>query len=137
MGIATTSPQRLGDVLIARGYLTEEQVLGALSAQQEGGRSKLLGEVIVEQELCTEDQVVECLALVYGVPYAKLEARMYDPKVVDVVPREYVENNLALPLFLIDDVLTVAPDAARDTRQRVRLRCACSEPLRNAPGNRR
>lgn len=108
MGIATTTPQRLGDVLIARGFLTEEQLLGALTAQQEGGRSKLLGEVIVEQELCTEDQVVECLANVYGVPYAKLEARMYDPKVVDVLPREYVENNLALPLFLIDDVLTVA-----------------------------
>jgi type IV pilus assembly protein PilB len=108
MGIATTSPQRLGDVLIARGYLTEEQLLGALSAQQEGGRSKLLGEVIVDQELCTEDQVVECLATVYSVPYAKLEARMYDPKVVDVLPREYVENNLALPLFLIEDVLTVA-----------------------------
>ena len=67
MGIATTSPQRLGDVLVARGYLTEEQLLGALNAQQEGGRSKLLGEVIVEQELCSEDQVVECLALVYGV----------------------------------------------------------------------
>lgn len=108
MGIATTSPQRLGDVLIARGYLTEEQLLGALNAQQDGGRSKLLGEVIVDQELCTEDQVVECLATVYNVPYAKLEARMYDPKVVDVLPREYVENNLALPLFLIDDVLTVA-----------------------------
>ena len=108
MGIATTSPQRLGDVLIARGYLTEELLLGALNAQQEGGRSKLLGEVIVEQELCTEDQVVECLAHVYGVPHAKLEARMYDPKVVDVLPREYVENNLVLPLFLIDDVLTVA-----------------------------
>ncbi len=108
MGIVSTSPQRLGDVLIARGYLTEEQLLGALSAQQAGGRSKLLGEVIVEQELCTEDQVVECLANVYGVPYAKLEARMYDPKVVDVLPREYVENNLVLPLFLIDDVLTVA-----------------------------
>ncbi len=108
MGIATTGPQRLGDVLIARGFLTEEQLLGALSDQQAGGRSKLLGEVIVEQELCTEDQVVECLASVYGVPYAKLEARMYDPKVVDVLPREYVENNLVLPLFLIDDVLTVA-----------------------------
>ncbi|MHB8902193.1 MAG: GspE/PulE family protein [Thermoguttaceae bacterium] len=108
MGIATTSPQRLGDVLLARGYLTDEQLLGALSAQQAGGRSKLLGEVIVEQQLCTEDQVVECLANVYGVPYAKLEARMYDPKVVDVLPREYVENNLVLPLFLIDDILTVA-----------------------------
>ena len=108
MGIATTSPQRLGDILVTRGILTEEQVLGALSAQQDGGRSKLLGEVLVEQELCTEDQIVECLALVYGVPYAKLEARMYDPKVVDVLPREYVENNLVLPLFVIDDVLSIA-----------------------------
>jgi type IV pilus assembly protein PilB len=37
-----------------------------------------------------------------------LEARLFDPKVVDVLPREYVEKNLVLPLFKIRNVLTVA-----------------------------
>ena len=45
---------------------------------------KLLGEILVERSFCTDDQVIECLATVYGVPYAKLEPRLADPKVVDV-----------------------------------------------------
>jgi len=59
-------------------------------------------------EYCCEDQIVECLAAEYGVPYAKLEARLYDPKIVDVLPREYIENNLVLPLFIVRGTLTIA-----------------------------
>src|SRR5207237_622515 len=44
----------------------------------------------------------------YGVPYAKLETRLYDPKIVELLPREYIEANLVLPLFLVRETLTVA-----------------------------
>ncbi|MFH1924238.1 MAG: ATPase, T2SS/T4P/T4SS family [Planctomycetota bacterium] len=108
MDTATSMPRRLGDLLVERGYLSGEQVQAALTAQKEGGRSKLLGEVLVELEYCSEDQIVECLADEYGVPYAKLEARLFDPNIVDVLPREYIENNLVLPLFVVRGTLTVA-----------------------------
>jgi type IV pilus assembly protein PilB len=108
MDPTTAAPRRLGDLLVHRGYISEDDLQHALSRQQEGGRKKLLGEILVEQEYCTEDQVVECLAVEYGVPYAKLDSRLYDPKVVEVLPREYVENNLVLPLFVVRDTLTVA-----------------------------
>jgi len=108
--MATTSSisQRLGDLLVDRGYISAEQLQSALEHQQQGGRSKLLGEILVELEYCCEDQIVECLAAEYGVPYAKLEARLYDPKIVDVLPREYIENNLVLPLFIVRGTLTIA-----------------------------
>jgi type IV pilus assembly protein PilB len=108
MGIATSTPRRLGHLLVDRGYLTDEQLQAALEAQKRGGRSKLLGEILVELEFCSEDQIVECLATEYDVPYAKLEARLYDPKVVDVLPREYIENNLVMPLFAVRGTLTIA-----------------------------
>ena len=41
-------------------------------------------------------------------PYAKLDARLYDPKIIDILPREYIETNHILPLFLVRDTLTVA-----------------------------
>ncbi|MFZ5832767.1 MAG: GspE/PulE family protein, partial [Planctomycetota bacterium] len=41
-------------------------------------------------------------------PYAKLDARLMDLRVVDVLPREYIEQNLVLPLFKVRGVLTVA-----------------------------
>jgi type IV pilus assembly protein PilB len=106
--MSTASPRRLGDLLVQRGYLSAEQLQAALERQRQGGRSRLLGEILVDLDYCTEDQIVECLATEYGVPYAKLEARLYDPKTIDVLPREYIENNLVLPLFIVRGVLTIA-----------------------------
>jgi type IV pilus assembly protein PilB len=108
MSTATFAPRRLGNLLVDKGYLSAEDLQSALERQKLDGRSKLLGEILVDLQYCTEDQIVECLAQEYGVPYAKLDARLFDPKIVDVLPREYVENNLVLPLFVVRGVLTIA-----------------------------
>jgi len=108
MNTATLAPRRLGSLLVEKGYLSPDDLHSALERQKQEGRKRLLGEMLVELEYCTEDQVVECLAAEYGVPHAKLDARLFDPKIVDILPREYVEQNLALPLFLVRGTLTVA-----------------------------
>ena len=108
MTVAIDAPIRLGNLLVERGYLTLEELQGALTHQAQVGKSKLLGEIVVDLEYCSEDQVIECLAQGYGVPYAKLEARLHDPKVTDLLKREYIERHLVFPLFCIRDVLTVA-----------------------------
>lgn len=107
-----TSPlnttRRLGNLLMDRDYVTAEQLEDALEHQRQTGGARLMGEILVDLEHCTEDQIVECLAVEYGVPYAKLEARLCDPAVVDILPREYIEKNLVLPLFKVRNLLTVA-----------------------------
>lgn len=108
MATASLASRRLGDLLLDKGYISQENLQAALAKQQQGSRSKLLGEILVDEEFCSEDQIVECLATEYGVPYAKLEARLFDPAVVDVLPREYIEQNLVLPLFAVRDTLTIA-----------------------------
>ncbi len=108
MPTAQQAPARLGNLLIERGFITREALERALETQKSGRENKLLGEILVDQGFCTEDQVVECLAAEYRVPYAKLEARLHDAKCVDLLPREYIEANLVLPLFCVRDVLTVA-----------------------------
>ena len=108
MAMPTDRRQRLGDLLIDRGYLTVESLEAALDTQRREGGSKLLGEILVDYDYCTEDHVLECLALEYGVPFAKLEPRICDPRIVDVLPREFIEANLVLPLFVIRNTLTVA-----------------------------
>lgn len=104
----TQTRQRLGNLLIEKGYLTLDQLNEALQLQRAAGGTRLLGELLIEREFCTEEQVVECLAAEYGVPFAKLDARLYDAKIIDVLPREFVEKNLVLPLFRIRGVLTIA-----------------------------
>jgi len=98
----------LGDMLVHRGYLTPEGLQTALDRQKSEGRDLLLGEIIVQLELCTEEQVLECLASEYGVPFARLEPRLTDSKAITLLPREFIEKNLVLPLFLVRDTLTIA-----------------------------
>jgi type IV pilus assembly protein PilB len=107
MTTQTTAPPRLGNILVERGYISVEQLHAALEEQRKG-TGKLLGEILTEKGFCSDDQVIECLATVYGVPYAKLEPRLADPKALDVLPREYIEKNLVFPLFKIRHTLTVA-----------------------------
>ena len=100
-------PQRLGNILVERGYVTVDQLQSALETQKKQP-GKLVGEILVDLQFCTEDHITECLACIYGVPYAKLEPRIADPRIVDVLPREYIEKNLVFPLFRIRGTLTVA-----------------------------
>jgi type IV pilus assembly protein PilB len=104
----THTTRRLGNLLMDRDYVTAEQLQDALKNQQQTGGARLMGEILVDLEYCTEDQIVECLAVEYGVPYAKLEARLCDPNVVEILPRDYIEKNLVLPLFKVRGLLTVA-----------------------------
>jgi type IV pilus assembly protein PilB len=99
---------RLGDLLIYRGYITLEQLESALEDQAKGDGNQLLGELLVNNEYCTDEQVLECLALEYRIPYVQLDSRMFDSKVFDVLPREFVEKHTVLPLFKVRNVLTVA-----------------------------
>lgn len=108
METASLAPRRLGDLLVKKSYISPENLQLALQRQKQDGRNKLLGEILVDLELCSEDQIVECLAAEYGVPHAKLEARLFDPGIVDILPREYIEQNLVLPLFAVRGTLTVA-----------------------------
>src|SRR5689334_19214770 len=103
----TPSMPRLGNVLVDRGYLALEQLNECLS-EQRASNGKLLGEILIDGGYCTDEQVTECLAFVYGAPYAKLEPRIADPKIVDCLPREFIEKHLVFPLFKVRGSLTVA-----------------------------
>jgi type IV pilus assembly protein PilB len=105
---STAALPKLGDLLVQRGYLTEDSLRAALEQQRKGQQGKLLGELLIELAACSEDQVAECIADSYGVPYAKLELRLCDQKTADLLPREFIENNLVMPLFAIRGVLTLA-----------------------------
>ena len=106
---AASGPRvQLGDLLIQRGAITQRQLAEALEEQRRTGGRQLLGEVLVSLRFVTEEQVVEALASAYGVPFARLTPRIADPRVTDRLPREFIDAHTVLPLFLVDNVITVA-----------------------------
>src|SRR5687768_13497091 len=102
-----TAAPRLGNVLIERGYLTVEQLTAALD-EQRSSAGKLLGEILIERSFCTGGQIIASPGLRYGVPDAKLECPLADPKIVDCLPREYIEKTIAFPQYKIPHTLTLA-----------------------------
>ncbi len=106
--IATLKRQPLGQLLIERDMLKPEQLERALDEQRRGNNQKLLGELLIEMRFCTEDQITESLALAYGVPYARVSPRIADPKIISILPKEFLEKHQVLPLFLVEGILTVA-----------------------------
>ena len=100
-------PTKLGDLLVRHGYLTEDALRSALDHQKKSGKGKLLGEILVELAACSDDQIAECIAVEYDVPFAKLELRLCDQKTAELLPREFIENNLVMPLFSVRGVLTL------------------------------
>ena len=106
--IAVENKMQLGQLLLSRGVVTAEQIETALTEQKEKGHRKLLGELLVEMGYCTENQIASALAKGYGVPYAQVGPKLCDPKVLEILPREFLEEHIAIPLFKVYDVLTVA-----------------------------
>lgn len=98
----------LGEMLVQRKLITPSQLQQALEHQAQKGHKKLLGEVLTDLKFVTEQQVLEVIAEGYGVPFLTQTARIADPKIVELLPREFLEEHKVLPLFLVRGVLTIA-----------------------------
>jgi type IV pilus assembly protein PilB len=100
--------RQVGEVLIEQGLLTSAQLDEVLAAQKSSSERKLLGEVVVELGYCTDLQILEALARAYEVPFVRLTPALVDPAVARLLPTEFTQEHTVLPLFLVDDMLTVA-----------------------------
>jgi type IV pilus assembly protein PilB len=99
---------QLGQLLQAKGIVTEEQINEVLAKQSGTGYRKLLGELLVEADYCTENQIASALAQGYGVPYAEVSQKLCDTKVFEILPKGFLDEHVVLPMFKVYNVLTVA-----------------------------
>ena len=104
----TSKGVRIGDLLMARGLITQEQIDQALAYQRGSDHHKLLGQILVELKFVTEAQVMEERARADGIPFVTLTPQLVDAEVLGVLPREFLTEHQVLPLFLVNGRLTVA-----------------------------
>ena len=107
-GERVSTPMPLGQVLLERGYISEDALEAALALQKSDGRGRLIGEILVQRGAVEESAVMEVVAEAYGIPFVRGAARLADPGIVDCLPREFVEEHGVLPLFKVRGMLTVA-----------------------------
>ncbi len=139
--IGSDQKLQLGRLLVKSGAITEEQLTEALDLQKSDDRGFLLGEILLERKICSQEQIMEALALGYGIPFARVSGRIADPKIIDVLDRDFLEKHYVLPMFSVRGVLTIAvtepanvfliEEIARKTEYRVQIVCATAKDIRN------
>jgi len=97
---------KLESKLVEEGLITGEQLHTALKKKKEEG--KHLGEILLELGFVTSDKLNQFIARHLGIPYVDLNDYSIDPKVVALFDEATARKYKMIPLFQIEDVVTIA-----------------------------
>lgn len=100
---------RLGDCLIQKGLITEEQLQEALVKQKESGNK--LGETIVDMGLISENDMIDILCEQLGIEYVDLRKLKIEEDVAKLLNESFLRKNILIPIgydSLLPNVLRVA-----------------------------
>jgi len=106
MATASAQQDRLGDLFVSEGLITQEQLQEALQkAKEEGTR---IGYTLVDEGMVAEEELTRMLSKQYRVPAVDLDKVEVSEKVLKLVPAEMAFKHLVLPLRKVGRTLTVA-----------------------------
>ena len=94
----SSTKMRIGEMLLAQGYITQEQLDKALETQKTTG--KRLGRTLVDLGYMPEERLVEILSRQFEVPYVKLDNFNIDPNAYTFLPEDMCKQYKVVPLFV-------------------------------------
>jgi len=97
----------LGDILLAKGAITEKQLWEAREAQR-STRGSDLGRLLVELDIASEAQVAEAKAEERGMTFVSLATSRIDPSAVNIIPERVARRHSILPFGKMGTKLLVA-----------------------------
>lgn len=99
-------PPRLGELLISKGYITEEQLAGALTEAR--ATNDLLGIVLLRDELIFEDELARTLSEQLAIPYISVMRVGVNVHVAQLLPSAVGAAAAAIPVREIGAKVQVA-----------------------------
>lgn len=87
---------RLGDVLMSRGLINQNQLNMALKEQKEKGR--MLGEMLVELGYVTQEKINDILCEMLNIEFIDLQVEEPEENVRDLIPEEVMRKYTLLPM---------------------------------------
>ncbi|MBO7104596.1 MAG: Flp pilus assembly complex ATPase component TadA, partial [Fibrobacter sp.] len=94
----SSTKMRIGEMLLAQGYITQEQLDKALETQKTSG--KRLGRTLVDLGFMPEERLIEILSRQFEVPYVKLDNFNIDPEAYTYLPEDMCKQYKVVPLFV-------------------------------------
>ena len=98
--------KHLGEILLDEGYVTQEDLGVALTAQAERGQT--LGRVLVELGMLSEAQLVSALAQQVGMDFIELSDFIVDRAAVALVPGTLCRRHTVLPIGFENGAIRLA-----------------------------
>jgi len=98
--------KQLGELLIERGIINDQQLTKALAIQKDKGG--LIGEILVELGYVKEEDIAQSLTAQYGFPYLPLSNYDINSEIVNIVPGRVARQYLLVPIDKIGNNLTLA-----------------------------
>jgi len=105
--MAEKKQRTIGQILIEKGVVTEEQILQAIEIQHEKPQMRI-GEILVETGAATWDDIYEALAELLGYQFVDLRNTQVPAEAVEAVPKTIARKHQLVPVREEDGVLIVA-----------------------------
>ena len=103
---ANDTPKQLGQMLVERGLLSEEQLASAL--REHRAMPKALGRTMIDLGYITERELVSALAEQVGLEYVDLSEQEIDPAAAKLLPGQLARRYRAIPIGERNGTLLVA-----------------------------
>ena len=98
--------KRLGDLLIAAGAITEEELNKGLARQKE--TKERLGTALINSGIITEDELIEALTMQLGVEFIDLTKVNIPTELAQTLPRNIAKQYQVVPVRVVKDELYLA-----------------------------
>ncbi|RKY31160.1 MAG: hypothetical protein DRP74_05465 [Candidatus Omnitrophota bacterium] len=106
MAMKRSVRKQLGELLIERAIINQEQLEKALEMQRQKGG--LIGEILVEMGFAKEEDIAQALTSQYGFPFLPLANYEINAEVINVIPKRVVQQYIIMPIDKIGTNLTIA-----------------------------
>ncbi|MDD5348066.1 MAG: hypothetical protein PHT59_05580 [Candidatus Omnitrophica bacterium] len=100
------SAKRIGEILVEKGFITEAQLLDALTEQKVS--AKFLGSILKEKGLITDRELTNALADQFGIPVVDLKQEHIDMELARKFSTSLVIDHKCFPLREDEFSVTVA-----------------------------
>ena len=98
--------QRLGDLLVNTGLISQEQLNTALLRQKES--KKRLGQQLIDDAFITEQGLIDALRIQLGIEFIDLSANPPEPLMAEVLPQSIAKTHGVVPVRMHADTLYLA-----------------------------
>lgn len=98
----------IGEILVAKGIVTDEDVSNGLEYQMKTVRAKRLGEYLVEQGKCTPQDILQALSEKHNLPIVDLETVEVSKPALDMVSLDICREHGCFPVRFVHGVLVIA-----------------------------